>query len=245
MLRISWEEGLSVFPRKVYKVVVIRVMASLKRKAPSAGLPSASSLRSETQMEVAALVNAIKDELKNTPLIRTPEFEAAIHDFGSKVKAKDGVGAIAARNAARKAAGLADEAEACDPREVEELAKVLEQLNIEIGDGGEENPDELYGGGIDGGQTGGGSIKDFLKGLRRAVLKCLGRCGRKVGAAGNYVGDFVIGLFDTESVAQRRAARDILAAPSEDVLVQEGAVIAGELAVVGVTVGLSLSLIHI
>ena len=237
MLRISWEEGLSVFPRKVYKVVVIRVMS--KRNAAAAALGSATAKRTEAQMEVAALIKAINAELNGEELIRTSDFEAAISDFGRQVKAKNGAGIIAAREAARKAAGLlAEPDDACDPAEVEDLAKILEQLNIEIdelgGDDGEES--DFEGGGR--GQTGGG-VKKFLLDLRNAVLKCLGRCGRKVGAAGNYVGDFVIGLFDAESVAQRRAARDVLAAPSEDVLVQEGAVIAGELAVIGVTVGLS------
>jgi len=219
------------FFRKVCEVVVIRRMASLKRTRPGSDeeeVEASKKARTAVQVEVAALVKAIKDELKDKPLNRTPKFEAAVSDFGRQVKGNNADGAIAARNTARKEAGLADEDEVCDPKQVTELINILNELNLEIGDDGEQDSSVMMGGGIG----------DFLIDLRRAVLKCLGRCGRKVSSAGNYVGDFVIGLFDKEEDARRKAARAAAPAIPDDILIAEGAVVAGELAVVGVTAAL-------
>jgi len=192
------------------------------------------------QNGVAQLIDGLTKEFGSFPASadRSPALVKALSDYGSAITSSEGtLDEQAARVIAAEAAVAAEigkartAGDACDPEEVRELLGALRIIDDEIAAAA------VAGGGIGGVQTGGG-VKEFLNELKTAVLKCLGRCGRKIGAAGNHLGDLVIGLFDSAAVARRRAARAAMPAVGDDVLVAEGAVIAGELAVVGVTAGL-------
>jgi len=170
------------------------------------------------------------DGLFSSP--RSEKLKAALSAYGGDPSPDTEAGVfnvLAEEKKAKNDTEKKKDEEPCDVNEVRELLSALKIIDQEIAAA------PVAGGGL--GQTGGG-VKEFLLDLRNAVLKCLGRCGRKAGAAANSLGDLVIGLFDPESVRRRQAARAALPAVGDDALVQEGAVIAGELAVVGVTVGL-------
>jgi len=188
---------------------------------------------------------------KKLPTPRSPEIKAALKEYGRMAKRaispEDQIELIRLREEVYKKAGVIPEEKTCEVTEEDKfLADLLGKLNVEIGDPideevvDEEVEEEVVSPSpakrARGPQIGGG-VFDVLKSARTAILRALGRCGRRVAGSANEAATFAVAALDRVEGDKMRAAAaaagvaEAAAGPDalNNALVQEGASMAQQL----------------